>query len=136
MIDDGPARPPRLARWILSVLLPPEYRDAVLGDLAEQFDERCRERRISRFARAWYWTQVLHVDVWRLRGEARAERAQRMGGARDMSDVFWLELRQAVRVFRRSPAFVSAVVLTLAVGTCILSAEARSTSSPPTGPGW
>lgn len=33
-----------------------------------------------------------------------------------MSGVFWSELRQALRVFRRSPGFASAVVLTLAVG--------------------
>ena len=109
-------RPPRLASWLLALLLPGEYREAVLGDLAEEFDARCRERRISHFARAWYWGQALHVDVWRLRGEARAERAQRMGGRADMRDVLFVELRQALRVFRRSPAFVSAVVLTLAIG--------------------
>ena len=108
-------RPPRLARWILTGLLPREYRDVVLGDLAEAFDERCRERRIEAFARAWYWRQVLHPDVLRLRGEAQAERAQGRRG-RAIKDVFFVELRQALRVFRRSPGFVAAVLLTLSVG--------------------
>lgn len=115
-MEKGPVRPPWLARSILALLLPPEYRDALLGDLAEEFDRRCRERRIVGFARAWYWRQVLHVDVWRLRGEARVERAQRLGGGWGMKDVISVELRQALRVFRRSPEFVAAVVLTLAVG--------------------
>ena len=115
-MEKGSVRPPRLARSVLARLLPPEYRDAVLGDLAEEFDRRCRERRIAGFARAWYWRQVLHVDVWRLRGEARAERAQRLGGGGGMRDLFSLELRQALRVFRLSPGFVAAVVLTLALG--------------------
>ncbi len=95
-------RPPRLARWILTWMLPREYREVVLGDLAEAFDERCRERRIVAFARAWYWRQVLHPDVLRLRGEARAERTQGRRG-RAMKDVFFVELRQALRPWS-SPA--------------------------------
>ena len=108
-------RPPRLARWLLAWLLPGEYRDVVLGDLAEAFDSRCRRTHIVAFARAWYWRQVFHFDVLRLRGEARAERAQYRGGG-GMRDVFFVELRQALRVFRRSPGFVTAVLLTLAIG--------------------
>ena len=46
-MPDAPFRPPRLARWLFEVLLPPEYREAVLGDLAEEFDERCRKGRIA-----------------------------------------------------------------------------------------
>ena len=111
-----PSDPPSLARWLLTVVLPAEYRDAVLGDLAEEFDSRCRDHRITAFARAWYWRQVFHVDVWRLRGEARAERTRATEGAVGMRDFFAVELRQALRVFRRSPGFVSAVVVTLAVG--------------------
>ena len=111
----GKPRPPRLARWLLACLLPREYRDVVLGDLAEAFDERCRRTRIVAFARAWYWRQVFHVDVLRLRSEARAERAQYRGGG-GMKDVFFVELRQALRVFRRNPRFVTAVLLTLAIG--------------------
>ena len=103
-MSERPARPPRLASWLFALLLPAEYREAVLGDLAEAFDARCRERRISSFARAWYWGQVLHVDVWRLRAEARAERTQRMGERGDMRDVIIVELRQALRVFRMTTA--------------------------------
>ena len=58
MSGNRPVRPPRLARWILAWLLPREYREAVIGDLAEAFDARCRQGRIEAFARAWYWRQV------------------------------------------------------------------------------
>ena len=49
---------------------------------------------------------------------ARLARSAHSGweGRGNMRDVLFVELRQALRVFRRSPAFVSAVVLTLAVG--------------------
>ncbi len=32
-----PMGPPRLARWILTLILPPRYRDNQIGDLAEEF---------------------------------------------------------------------------------------------------
>ena len=53
MMSERPRSPPRLASRLLTLLLPAEYREAVLGDLAEEFDARCREGRISRFTHAW-----------------------------------------------------------------------------------
>ena len=43
------SRPPRLAEWLLRAMLRHQDRDAVLGDLAEEFDAH---------GRAWYWKQV------------------------------------------------------------------------------
>ena len=106
-------RPPRVAVSILAALLPEAYRDAVLGDLAEEYDLRSRD---GRFPRLWYWGQVFRPDVWRLRSEARGELNRTTEGAAMRWDVFFLEFRQALRVFRRSPGFVAAAVLTLATG--------------------
>ena len=106
-------RPPRLARWILQALCPDEFEAEVVEDADEEFERRLRE---GGFARIWYWRQALHPDVWRLRREVKAEVAVWPGRRSSMSDWVRVELRQAFRVFRRSPGFVATVVATLAVG--------------------
>ena len=108
-------RPPRLARWLASWLVPEEVRDAVLGDLEESYDTLRRSGRGWLSARLWYWRHVVHIDLIRLRSEVRRDRrSARRGG--DMRDALVVELRQAVRVFRRSPGFVVAGLLTLSIG--------------------
>lgn len=49
--------PPRLATWLLSRLLPERDRDAVLGDLVEEYALRLRSASPSTVSR-WYWGQV------------------------------------------------------------------------------
>lgn len=112
---NGPAqrRPPRLARWILQALCPDDFEVEVLEDADEEFERRLHE---GRFARIWYWRQALHPDLWRLRREAKTEVVVWPGRRSSMSDWVRVELRQAFRVFRRSPGFVATVVATLAVG--------------------
>ena len=46
-----PANPPRVAWLLLSWAAPRPYRDALAGDLAEEFISHCRTRR-------WFWRQV------------------------------------------------------------------------------
>ena len=46
-----PYRPPRLAEGLIVVLSPKNTRDAVLGDLAEEFETRCTISHRS----AWFW---------------------------------------------------------------------------------
>ena len=113
MRERGGPRPPRMARWLLQALLPELYREAVLGDAEEEFHRRVRA---GRAARMWYWKQVVHVDVLRLRRQARTWSRHTRGRRIGMRDIVRTEVTQALRVFRRSPGFVSAVVLTLAVG--------------------
>lgn len=43
-------RPPRLARWILKRVLPPDVREGISGDLEEMFRRR---------SGLWYWRQAL-----------------------------------------------------------------------------
>ncbi len=52
-------RPPPLAHWLLSQLVPRRIRDAVLGDLHEEYVRFAISERGSTRARLWYWTQVL-----------------------------------------------------------------------------
>ena len=55
-------QPPRIACWLLACLLPERDREAVMGDLAEEYALR------SRSASLWYWGQVyrsIPSMVWR-----------------------------------------------------------------------
>jgi hypothetical protein len=58
------ATPPRLAEALLRSLLPPGDRDAVSGDLLEEFRENIYPSRGRRRAHAWYWLQVF-TFLWR-----------------------------------------------------------------------
>jgi hypothetical protein len=57
-------RPPRLADWLLQHLVPATIRDAIAGDLLEQFERR---------GTAWYWRQTLRAIVAGLWLELRRE---------------------------------------------------------------
>jgi hypothetical protein len=48
---------PRVATWLLGCLLPPRDREAVLGDLIEEYAIRAGSPPLSTVAR-WYWWQV------------------------------------------------------------------------------
>jgi len=48
--------PPVFAFWLLECLLPVQFRDAILGDLAEEFLLRASSSRSS--ARRWFWGQA------------------------------------------------------------------------------
>jgi hypothetical protein len=48
---------PRVATWLLGCLLPPRDREAVLGDLIEEYAIRAGSAPLSTVAR-WYWWQV------------------------------------------------------------------------------
>ena len=50
-------RPPRVATWLLGCFLPELDREAVLGDLVEEYGIRVRSASISNAA-GWYWSQV------------------------------------------------------------------------------
>ena len=53
------ATPPRLAEGLLRLLLPPHDRDAVSGDLLEEYRDSIHASRGPARVDAWYWIQVL-----------------------------------------------------------------------------
>jgi predicted permease len=105
-----PARPPRLAEWLLARRLERDDRTLVLGDLEEQFHERAAGGGAVRAAR-WYWREAgrLAWGLWWWEPHPGARRRQVMA----MDDV-----RYAIRRLRRGPiaAIVSVVTLACAIG--------------------
>ncbi len=56
-------QPPTLATQIVAgLVLEPGYRDAILGDLEEEFAQKCGGLGASN-ARRWYWSQTLSAIV-------------------------------------------------------------------------
>jgi hypothetical protein len=54
----SPARPPRLASWLLGLFLSDDLATPIAGDLFEEFSEVSRLHS-PRAARRWYWSQTL-----------------------------------------------------------------------------
>jgi predicted permease len=118
------ARPPRVAEWLLSALLPAADREEVLGDLQERFLGRSKGSHAG--ASLWYWRQVLgcvpRLAWFRVRPRAAAvgrarvlpvPEASRLSLVALLSDV-----RHALRIVVREPAFsaTAALILSLGVG--------------------
>lgn len=66
--------PPRLAASLLRWLTPVSLREAVLGDLEEEFHEHCRGASPGA-ARSWYWQQVIRSSPHLVALLMRASRA-------------------------------------------------------------
>ena len=72
-------RPPSFAEWITARLLQPHERDAVLGDLHEEYLAMC-EQYGDRPARRWYWRQTWASAIPDLR-----RRFQRLDSGNDVN---------------------------------------------------
>ena len=100
-------RPPRLARAILSRLLPPDARRDVLDFLDDELETR---RAVSPVrARLWYWSQALSFAV-RFSGE-------RMRGLRHVFSA--TDAKLALRMLVRYPGLTLVGTLGMAVGIAI-----------------
>jgi predicted permease len=108
--------PPRFPRWLLRRVAPAEDRAALIGDLDEEFRARTstdRGRASRGGAVAWYWRQALGSLPSALR-----LRWQRAAPANDLSG----DVRRALRMIRRQPAFAGAAIATMALGAGITTA--------------
>jgi putative ABC transport system permease protein len=115
-------RPPRLAQFLMARSLSKSDRDAMLGDLSEEFTTRAFSSG-AREARRWYVRQVRRSIGPNVRRRVTDLLFRRPIGApnrRGLSSVEALmtDLRDAVRSLRATPGLtiVALVVLTLGIG--------------------
>ena len=106
------ATPPRLAVWLLSRRLAPEWREFVIGDLAEEFAARANASRGR--ARRWFWWQAIRC----LAAPPPHAAARPIASvSRDpIMRTLLSDIRYAARVLLRAPSFTLAVVAVLALG--------------------
>jgi len=118
-----PAAPPGFVTRFLERVLPEDHREPLLGDLEERFQTIARERG-ARAAQLWYLRQALQAPIVAPRRIAHTHNP----GDGSMSNL-WSDIRHGrasdlvlhhvvyvLRQVRKSPAFYSVVVATLAVG--------------------
>lgn len=104
--------------------LPPDFAEAVAGDLAEEYAVRAEDSRLS--ALAWYVWQLLTLDTRALRRAAStlngrwAREAGRPAGlritTRGVVVTMMNDLKFAVRQLLKSPGFTLVAVLSLGLG--------------------
>ncbi|MGH7471438.1 MAG: ADOP family duplicated permease [Longimicrobiales bacterium] len=104
---------PRVARAILSRLLPVRDREFILGDLEEEYARARREQGVRRAGRAYWWQGMRSViSQWRFPAAAFPP-ASRTGSG--FMDRLIQDVTQAWRVMMRRPGHTAAVVSTLAL---------------------
>ena len=100
--------PPRLAVWLLTRRLSPEWRDFVLGDLEEEFKARRRSVR-------WFWWQTIRCLLAPPRTRRPFAHSSNSQGD-SLVRTLLADFRYALRVLSRAPSFSLAVVGVLALG--------------------
>jgi putative ABC transport system permease protein len=113
--------PPRLAQWLLDRLLDADAAEAIRGDLDETFASRAPFG--ARAARRWYWRQTIVSLASRARSRAERRHPSRPG-VRIMIESLLTELRQISRGLRRSPGFIAAVTIPLALALALATSVA------------
>lgn len=103
--------PPRIARLLLRLLLPPGERGVIVGDLDEEWRRDVAPARGRLVARLWYWRQVLASMPYGLRMRILPVVTRIPGDA-----------RYALRLWRRQPAFAAAAISTQAIGIAVATA--------------
>lgn len=129
-----PPSPPWVTHLLLRLLAVPETRDAQLGDLLEEFEDRWHND--PRDARRWFRRQALGSvapNLARRAGRLRRRLFDRPLGDGMMTTMLH-DLKYALRSAAKHPAFTAVVVLTLALGiganTVIFSAVHGLVLSP------
>lgn len=107
--------PPRLARWLLERFTVAADRDAVLGDLNEEFEARAQMSPGD--AARWYRRQAIGSLVPVLRRRWPANISPTPSGA--LMDSLWQDVRFAFRLSRRKPLVSIVAILSLVIGIAL-----------------
>jgi putative ABC transport system permease protein len=110
--------PPRLVEWLFACTLPSRDRAAVLGDLAEAFEEMASLPAGRRGAVGWYVRQLIGSIPSNVKRRLDGPRAlsPRWRGLEALMTSFLQDLRVSLRSVRTAPSFAAVVVLTLGLG--------------------
>jgi putative ABC transport system permease protein len=107
-----PRRPPRLAQALLRLAYRGDAREAIAGDLEEEFQEVLQQRG-SLQARRWYWRQAFRSVVAR-RSEAAPAVTQTSRDAFITS--LSGDIRFGTRLLARTPGYTILAIATIALG--------------------
>ena len=107
------SRPPRLARWLLGRVVPPDVRDEIVGDVQEMFDRRARSRG-PLGAALWYWRQLFAFAV-----QFSTERLRQRRAGDWSTGISWIDFRLALRMLLRYPGLTVVSVIGMAVAIAI-----------------
>ena len=109
--------PPRIALWLFERSLSCHEREAVIGDVIEEFNHRAAVNVSS--ARRWIWAEACRSAPYnlgrRLRDRRGATDASPQNGAR-MLNGFVTDLRFAARLLKRQPLVSIVALVSLAAG--------------------
>jgi putative ABC transport system permease protein len=106
----------RLGHWLLKRCLSADDREALAGDLRQEFVTRIRPSRGWLAARAWLTWQVLAACAFAVADRLTARRGPGAALSGRLVESIWRDLRYAARLLLRSPGVTVTSVLTLALG--------------------
>jgi hypothetical protein len=107
-----PRQPPRIAQALLRLAYRGDAREAIAGDLEEEYQEVVQHRGAFR-ARLWYWRQAFHSVLARRAGDDAAERhTSRDAFITSVSG----DVKFGVRLLTRSPGYTVLAIATIALG--------------------
>ena len=109
------SNPPRLAIWLLRLVLSADRCETVAGDLEEMFRLHVLPHAGPGYARRWFWRQTISI-VWArlLSRPARPPLTPPRQG--DAMQGFRQDLRYAIRTLLKAPVFTLIAITTLALG--------------------